>query len=265
MKKNKYIVKLVPLLIVLLVGCVFFVGKSSNKDSDLTKIMDIEEKARSIDKRKFVIDYDVKEMNPNSKEIIAVVFNTEREYNVGFIDEYGTVLTEPFIVGGTYNDSNIYRFYGDMFEDQNNDVFYDKSFNVITPSDEQMKAFKELSEDTAYIMTKKDTKIMLEIYKELYTNKFNQDSNVGVNEKGILIEFNDNNSIYSFIADKKGKIKFRLTSQMEYLESKELDFFHEPIKFPEKGSIVGKAIIEGLGQVYFNLNGDIIWITYENY
>lgn len=136
--------------ILLLFGLDFLYWRSPLKSS--VEAEEIEEKARKIDKEVF-IDYEVKKPNKNSKELITVHFNTDSEYNVGFIDEYGNVVKEPFLIDEEYDyyetlrgEIGVSRYIDEYYlhyeKDNQGDwkyKAYDRSFQEVNLSEEEIE------------------------------------------------------------------------------------------------------------------------------
>lgn len=257
--------KLLFIIIILLIcsGCSVFDHYPFKEDD----MIDAVKKSKSLDKDKF-INYEVVENN-NSKELIAVVFNTDDEKNVGFIDEYGNVIKEPFLCDPNYDyyenlrgsigvstyHGDYYQYYKKTNKDTIQIEYYDRHFEKVDLSDEDIRIFEKdfekhnnsTSKDVQNNIEKKVNDLLKSGYKSLsYDNSLNNDL--------YNISFLYNEFGYNILLDKSLNLKTRLY----FHDTTTKNLFAEP----RTNSKVGNFFVKDFGLVYYNLDGDIIWITY---
>lgn len=230
-----------------------------------------EERAKSIDKKKF-IDYEIKENSMNSKELIAVVFNTDNETNLGFIDEYGNVIKEPFLRDNyDYYEKlrgpiGIKRYFENYYKhiclNENGDyyyTFYDRNFNPVTLSNDEQKKYETDKDEIKWIydnenkINENDFKNLIAYLDEILKSDYSI-YDIDYNENMYNIYFSFDFRGYNILLDKQLQIATRLY----FPDSTTLNIFTPP----SKDSKVGNFLIKDFGLVYYNTHGDIIWITY---
>lgn len=167
---KKIVVVIFMVMILIWIGVYLLDDKSpfSRKAGDMVNIVDL---VNSIDKNNFH-NYQVKEKQEKSKELIAVVFNTDSKYNLGFIDEYGNVIKEPFLQNPYYNFENrtdgeigVKRYYNGYFYDVYTQSYYDENFNKVNILPKNLQEFEKEN-------------IQKENYEKVSTSDFNKVKNV---------------------------------------------------------------------------------------
>lgn len=268
MQTNRKKKIIIFLSIVLCIGGILWSRYEENifNEENIGKMYELNAEAMSENKERFY-NYKVVEMPEKSNELIAVEFNTDNQQNVGFIDEYGNVIREPFLENPEYDyyethkgESEISKFEGDYFQDKYTKSVYDRNFELVKNKDIQnlfqdnkrksrrirKKEFDEIDKSLKHILTKKQA-----------SRIGNYDSNVPFWEykDGIYTLFISEGFFWSvdFILDSN----YNLASHF-YFRTDNKSF----ITWPDNSSKVGCAFVVNLGKVYFNDEGEIIWITY---
>lgn len=261
-RKMKIILSIIVLFI--LSCCVYTVCKHGNqypfKDKQMINVVNL---AKKVDKDKYIVYQEVERVK-ESKELIAVVFNTDSEYNVGFIDEFGNVIKEPFLKDPYYDFTNtsdgqvgINSYYNGYFYDSNSKKIYDEKFAKVDIANENSELFEsnykkertyeKVSHENYKKIEKTLKKLVLDGYK---TNEYN----VGYNGTTYFVPFgNSSGATYYILLDKN----YNLLTHIYYSQGNE-----NQCSSIEKDSKVGNAFVRDLGLVYYNIYGDIIWITY---
>lgn len=195
-------------------------------------------------------------------------FNTMDEKNIGIIDEYGNVIKEPFLQDKSYNHCGEYITL-DKFINYGNyiDLYFDGGiYNldlervVLTEKEkETWDEFKHLKEMRIGVDFNVNEKEIIKIYqyfdnpKDYRLRYLNQKGENGIYIANLITGDGLFNTIYVIFLDEN----YDLASHFYYSPYDE-----NMLSSPSEGSKVGIVYIKNLGQVYFNLDGEIIWITY---
>ncbi len=220
--------------------------------------------------------YDVVDMPEESNELIAVRFNTAEEKNIGIINEHGNVINEPFLSDdsdcycGKYNPPlNKIINYGNYIDlNYYGGGIYNRDMEEVTPSEEERKEwnkYKSSKLENIPIDLKDNAKVT--VIDKIY-GYFEEPKNfdlryvrkIGENSDTYIAELEQLDVIkpvgyYLFLDE-----EYELLSNIYY--SSEERYLFVP---PSEGSKIGMAFVKDMGMVYFNIDGDIIWISYCDY
>lgn len=249
-------------------GCSWHQSDSDNPFQDESTVVNAVTKAKSIDKNKFINYHTINGTN-NSKELIAVVFNTDSKINLGFIDEYGNVIKEPFLEAKNYDynetlrgkvgvDSYFDKYYDyNSYDENGNNIYYDRNFNKVSLSFSEKEEFnRNKSEwllDTKVIENEEFSAIKECLDKVLKKGFITHDYNI--ERIGDIYDIHFVYKIgYHILLDEK----YELLTPLYFPDKSNLNLFASP----NNNSIVGNYFIKDFGLVYYNTYGDIIWITY---
>lgn len=265
--KKRYI--LLVIIALLLSGCSCLFSSDSPLQNE-SMAVNAETKAKSIDKKKF-IDYQVVEQPNTSKELIAVVFNTDSKINLGFIDEYGNVIKEPFLKDSNYDyyeklrgsvgvNSFFKEYFEYLYKDENGDMnvkYYDRKFNEVILSCNEIEEYdhrRSISFNYNIELNEEKFKILKSHLDEIIKNGYETDDyNIGYNG-----DFYDIGFLYKIGHHILLDNNYNLLTPLYFSDRSNLNLFASP----NKDSIVGNFFVEDFGLVYYNTHGDIIWITY---
>lgn len=259
--KRRYILLVVVAL--LLSGCSCLFSSDSPLQNE-SMAVNAETKAKSIDKKKF-IDYQVVEQPNTSKELIAVVFNTDSKINLGFIDEYGHVIKEPFLeTNYDYHeklrgDVGVDRYYDKYYAYKSpckkEYEYYDNNFDKVSLSCREQEEFESNRLlDNRKVDIEEFNAIKENLDKILEKGYETNDYNISHFGNIYRVSFAYCNVGYNILLDDQ----YELLTPLYFPDKPNLDLFVSP----HNNSIVGNFFIKDFGLVYYNTYGDIIWITY---
>lgn len=277
------IILTLPFLLIVLIIIVFFliIISFAAVDNDITgsdgkifsdqagEMVNIVITAEEADRERF-LHYQVVDIPPDSKERIAVRFNTEDEKNIGIIDEHGNVIKEPFLHDslecycGKYDPPlSLHINYGDYIDLAYFDGgIYNLELEPVTLSEQEMTKQEEYihskvtDEAVDFNVTAKEIVKIYEYFE--YPKNYELRYLIRQGESGIytaeLIRPSGlTSSMFTLFLDEN----YDLASHFYYSP-----FDVDMLLPPTGGSKVGMVFVEDLGMVYFNLDGEIIWITY---
>lgn len=232
-------------------------------------LFNIETLAKEEDQECF-LHYQVVDIPSDSKEFIAVRFNTMDEKNIGIIDEHGNVIKEPFLHDnldcycGEYSyPISMKTYYGDYIDLTYSDGgIYNRDLEKVTLSEEEQKEW-----DRYIYLKTKDTSIENGRGVDKIYEYFGEPEKYKLKYLGKIGE----NGIYT--ARFVNLEDFLLTSYTLFLDENYELISHlyystydaTMLLPPSEGSKVGLIYVKDLGIVYFNIDGEIIWITYCDY
>lgn len=264
MRNRKSLLIIVFSIIVVVIGGYYVIKYFDNPImNDELGMINAVEKAKSMDKDQF-IHYTVSAPKKDSKELIAVVFNTDDEYNKGFIDEYGNVVKEPFLKNPYYDYQEKYRgsgvvdsFEGQYYIDRFSEKIFDRNFQEVYLTESQLEEYnikmdliyrdKEITEQKFKQIQKRLNRILKPGYEtHIYNNSYNGEF--------YNISFVYDYRSYHIILDNN----LHIATEFYIPDTTSLGL----VSGPNKESKVGSFFVKDFGKVYYNLDGDIIWITY---
>lgn len=138
-KVGKVMAIIICTIFVLIMGTILYLF--FKEDQVFTKeglhMVNIVDKAKETDGDKF-IHYKVEGVSKDSKELIAVHFNTNSENNIGFIDEYRNVVKELFLSDPYYDyyetagvSTWLSYYVGEYYEDIYSESYYNRNFEKV--------------------------------------------------------------------------------------------------------------------------------------
>lgn len=232
------------------------------------KMIDIEKKARQEEKKRF-LQYQVVDIPEDSKERIAVRFNTMDGKNIGIIDEHGNVIKEPFLYDrincycDDYFTFDKYINYGNYIDLTNyGGGIYNLNLEPVTLSEQEEEAYDKLIHSKGrYInyddkVHTKETEKIYQYFKnpeDYELTNLDQKGENGIYTANMFKEGKSSNNIIILLLDEN----YDLATHFYYRPNNGL-----MLSPPSADSKVGAVYVSYFGLVYFNLDGEIIWITY---
>lgn len=234
------------------------------------EMVDIEKMAEKEDRERF-LHYQVVDIPADSKERIAVRFNTMDEKKIGIIDEHGNVIKEPFLhdkvdcyCSGSEPSLSLDINYGNYIDlTKYGGGFYNLNLEQVALSSKEKEDWYEqryLKEKITKIDLNENDNRIIKI-SDYFVNpknyRFKHIRRWG--ENGIYVaEF-----LYDYTTTVAASYCIFLDENFNLISHFYYSFFEDHMLLaPSAGSKIGVVYVKNLGLVYFNIDGEIIWITY---